>query len=131
MTIGRLAKEAGVNIDTIRYYERSGLLPEPTRRASGYREYRRTDLDRLRFIGRAKDLGFSLAEIEELLSLSADRNVAGVKHRAGQRLAQVERKIKELQQVRRGLKSLIDNCPGHGELERCPIVAALTEEKGR
>ena len=128
MTIGSLAKQAGVNIDTIRYYERNGLLPPPTRRASGYREYRQTDVDRLRFIARAKDLGFSLLEINELLSLSADRDVAGVKRRAQQRLDQIERKIRELQQVRRGLQSLIDACPGHGALERCPIVAALSKE---
>ena len=131
MTIGRLAKQAGVNIDTIRYYERNGLLPPPARRASGYREYRQTDLDRLRFIARAKDLGFSLAEINELLSLSANRNVAGVKRRAEERLAQVEEKVKELQRVRQGLKSLIEACPGHGALESCPIVAALSREKRR
>ena len=127
MTIGRLAKEAGVNIDTIRYYERNGLIPEPTRRLSGYREYGPTDVARLRFILRAKDLGFTLAEIGELLSLSADRDVSGVKHRAKDRLEQVEHKIKELQRVRRGLKTLIDACPGHGDLERCPIIAALSQ----
>ena len=128
MTIGRLAKKAGVNIDTIRYYERNGLLPEPVRRASGYREYEPADVRRLRFIMRAKDLGFTLAEIGELLSLSADRDVRGVKRRAEQRLEQVDYKIKELQRVRRGLKTLIDACPGHGDLERCPIVAALSGE---
>jgi MerR family copper efflux transcriptional regulator len=128
MTIGRLAKQAGVKIDTIRYYERNGLIPEPTRRLSGYREYGATDVARLRFILRAKDLGFTLAEISELLSLSAGRDVRGVKRRAEQRLEQVEHKIKELQRVRRGLKTLIDACPGHGELERCPIIAALSEE---
>jgi MerR family copper efflux transcriptional regulator len=127
MTIGRLAKQAGVNIDTIRYYERNGLIPEPTRRLSGYREYGPTDLARLRFILRAKDLGFTLAEIGELLSLSADRDVSGVKRRAEDRLEQVEHKIKELQRVRRGLKTLIDACPGHGDLERCPIIAALNQ----
>jgi MerR family copper efflux transcriptional regulator len=131
MTIGRLAKQAGVNIDTIRYYERNGLIPAASRRASGYREYRESDVQRLRFILRAKDLGFTLAEIAELISLSADSNVGGVKRRAEQRLAQVEHKIKELQRVRRGLKTLIDACPGHGELEHCPIVAALNEEHAR
>ena len=131
MTIGRLAKQAGVNIDTIRYYERNGLIPEPTRRLSGYREYDSTDIARLRFILRAKDLGFTLAEIAELLSLSADRDVKGVKRRAETRLEQVEHKIKELQRVRRGLKTLIDACPGHGDLERCPIIAALSEESPR
>jgi MerR family copper efflux transcriptional regulator len=128
MTIGRLAKEAGVNIDTIRYYERNGLIPEPVRRPSGYREYETGDVRRLRFIGRAKQLGFTLAEIAELMSLSADRDVGGVKRRAEQRLDQVEHKIKELQRVRRGLKTLIDACPGHGDVERCPIVAALSGE---
>jgi MerR family copper efflux transcriptional regulator len=128
MTIGRLAKKTGVNIDTIRYYERNRLSPEPTRRSSGYREYDTTDVARLRFILRAKDLGFTLAEIGELLSLSADRDVRGVKRRAENRLAEVEHKIKELQRVRRGLKTLIDACPGHGDPERCPIIAALSEE---
>ena len=128
MTIGRLAKEAGVNIDTIRYYERNGLIPEPVRRPSGYREYETGDVRRLRFIGRAKQLGFTLAEIAELMSLSADRDVGGVKRRAEQRLEQVEHKIKELQRVRRGLRTLIDACPGHGDVERCPIVAALSGE---
>ena len=127
MTIGRLAKQAGVNIDTIRYYERNGLIPQPTRRLSGYREYGPTDVARLRFILRAKDLGFTLAEIAELLSSSADRDVSGVKRRTEHRLQQVEHKIKELQRVRRGLKTLIDACPGHGDLERCPIIAALSQ----
>jgi MerR family copper efflux transcriptional regulator len=131
MTIGRLAKQAGVNIDTIRYYERNGLMPEAVRRASGYREYALSDVERLLFIVRAKALGFTLAEIGELLSLSADRDVRGVKRRAEQRLEQVEHKIKELQRVRRGLKTLIDACPGHGDLERCPIVAALSGEDAR
>jgi MerR family copper efflux transcriptional regulator len=78
-----------------------------------------------------EDLGFTLAEIGELLSLSADRDVRGVKRRAEQRLEQVEHKINELQRVRRGLKTLIDACPGHGDLERCPIVAALSGEGER
>ena len=129
MTIGQLAKQAGVNIDTIRYYERNGLIPEPVRRASGYREYDAADVRRLRFIVRAKNLGFTLAQIDELMSLSADRDVRGVKRRAEQRLEDVEGKIEELQRVRRGLKTLIDACPGHGDLERCPIVAALSGEK--
>jgi len=132
VTIGRLAKQAGVNIDTIRYYERHGLLPEPARRASGYREYTATDLDRLRFVRRAKDLGFTLAEIAELLSLTAARgnDMRGVKRKAEERLEHVEHKIKELQRVRRGLKALIAACPGHGELGHCPIVAALIGGQG-
>ena len=126
MTIGRLAKQVGVNIDTIRYYERNGLIPEPVRRLSGYREYGAADVARLRFILRAKSLGFTLVEIGELLSLSAGRDVRGVKRRAENRLEQVEHKIEELKRVRRGLKTLIDACPGHGDLEHCPIIAALS-----
>ena len=128
MTIGRLATEAGVPIDTIRYYERNGLLPAPQRRASGYREYAAADIERLRFIRRAKELGFTLTEIGELLSLTAQRNndMRGVKAKAEERLEQVEHKIEELKRVRRGLKELIAACPGHGALEGCPIVAALS-----
>jgi MerR family copper efflux transcriptional regulator len=129
MTIGRLARAAGVNIDTIRYYERQGLLPRPSRRESGYREYEADDVARLSFIRRAKELGFSLVDITELLSLSQERrDVRGVKRKAEERLADVERKIEELKRVRRGLKTLIDACPGHGELATCPIVAALSGE---
>ncbi|MBN1240895.1 MAG: heavy metal-responsive transcriptional regulator [Gammaproteobacteria bacterium] len=130
MTIGRLADRAGVNIDTIRYYERNGLLPPAVRRPSGYREYREDDVERLRFIRRAKDLGFTLAEIAELLSLSANRHgdMRSVKRKAEERLAQVERRISELQRVRRGLGKLIAACPGQGELKSCPIVAALSHE---
>jgi MerR family copper efflux transcriptional regulator len=133
MTIGRLARAAGVNIDTIRYYERNGLLPAPLRRASGYREYAPSDVERLHFIRRSKDLGFTLAEIAELLSLTADRDtdMRGVKLKAEERLGQVEHKIKELQRVRRGLKALIGACPGHGELANCPIVAALGRSSNR
>ena len=129
-TIGEVARQAQVGIDTVRYYERNHLLPEAPRRLSGYREYDQDDVKRLRFIRRAKDLGFTLAEIRELLALSADRErgVRGGKDRAETRLTEVERRIRELQQVRRGLKRLIVACPGHGPLDRCPILAALGEE---
>ena len=129
-TIGQVARRAGVGIDTVRYYERNHLLPQPQRRLSGYREYGDDEVQRLRFIRRAKDLGFTLAEIRELLALSADRErgVRGVKVRAEARLTEVERRIRELQQVRRGLKHLIAACPGHGPLDQCPILAALGEE---
>lgn len=129
-TIGQVARRAGVGIDTVRYYERNRLLPEAQRRQSGYREYRDDDVQRLRFIRRAKDLGFTLAEIRELLALSTDRErgVRGVKARAEIRLAEVDQRIRELHRVRRGLKHLIAACPGHGSLDRCPILAALGEE---
>ena len=131
LTIGRVARAAGVAIDTIRYYEREGLLPEPERRLSGYRDYTPDAITRLRFIRRAKELGFSLPEIRELLALSADRErgVRGVKQRAEARLVEIERRIRELKRVQRGLKNLIDACPGHGAPERCPILTALSREE--
>ena len=127
LPIGALAKRTGVGIDTIRYYEREGLLPAPRRRASGYRDYDAASVERLRFVRRAKALGFTLDEIRELLSLAGDRErgVHGVKQRAQERLAEVERRIRELQSIRRGLRQLIAACPGHGALEHCPILRTL------
>lgn len=131
MQIGQLAKRAGVAIDTVRYYERHGILPEPERQASGYRSYSDGDVARLSFVRRAKSLGFTLAEIRDLLALSsrpAD-DMAGLKAAAGEKLADVERKLAELTRVRDGLRTLIDACPGHGALERCPILNALSEDE--
>lgn len=129
MRIGTVARKCGVGIDTIRYYEREGLLLPPQRRPSGYREYDDEALDRLRFIRRAKDLGFSLDDIRELLSLSGDREhgVKGVKQRAQRRLERVEERLAQLQRMRDGLEELIANCPGHGALGKCPILQALSE----
>ena len=127
-TIGEIARRAEVGIDTVRYYERNDLLPEPERRPSGYRQYGEIDVRRLSFIRRAKDLGFTLAQIRELLALSTDheRGVRGIKARAEERLADLDARIREMQKVRRGLKVLIDDCPGHGKLQECPILSALT-----
>jgi MerR family copper efflux transcriptional regulator len=129
LTIGRIAQSAGVAIDTIRFYEREGLLPEPRRRPSGYREYDQATVSRLRFIRRAKDLGFTLDEIRDLLALSADRNdgVEGVRERAAARLQAIDERMAELQRVRDGLSELVDACPGHGAPEDCPILKALAE----
>ena len=129
LTIGAVAKRAGVPIDTIRYYEREGLLPEPLRRASGYRSYGESAVAQLRFIRRAKELGFTLEEIRELLALSRDRQrgVTAVKKRAQQRLAAIEARIAELQRVRDGLVELVASCPGHGAPEHCPILRALND----
>jgi MerR family copper efflux transcriptional regulator len=131
MTIGAVAKRVGVAIDTIRYYEREGLLPEPERRASGYRSYGDVTLAQLRFIRRAKGLGFTLDEIRELLALSADRQrgVKAVKRRAQERLAALDVRIVELQRIRDGLAQLVESCPGHGAPEHCPILRALTDEE--
>jgi len=129
-TIGTVARRVGVNIDTIRYYEREGLLPEPQRRASGYRSYGEGTIAQLRFIRRAKALGFTLEEIRELLALSHDRQlgVKAVKQRARLRLAALDTRIAELQRVRDGLAQLVASCPGHGAPEHCPILRALGDE---
>jgi MerR family copper efflux transcriptional regulator len=123
--IGALAKQAGVRIDTVRYYERRGLLAPKSRLPSGYRRYGATEIARLRFIRRAQALGFSLQEIRELLALSQGRDVARVKRVAQAKLADVEARIRALQRVHGGLASLIDACPGHGEAADCPILRAL------
>ena len=131
MKIGELARKAGIAIDTVRYYERQGLLPPPLRAASGYRQYRHEDVARLRFVRRAKALGFTLEEIRELLGLSARResDMAGMKAAAMQKLADIDDKLAELQRMRAGLERLVVSCPGHGALEHCPILDALADER--
>lgn len=131
MQIGQLARHAGVPIDTVRYYERNGLLPEPARRESGYRNYQDRDVAQLRFVRRAKTLGFTLREVRELLALSRHReeDMAGFKALAATKLADLEHKLAELARVRLGLLSLIESCPGHGALGDCPILAALSGDE--
>jgi MerR family copper efflux transcriptional regulator len=129
MTIGKIAAQAGVAIDTVRYYERAGLLPEPPRRESGYREYPADTVKRLRFIRRAKALGFSLPEIGELLDLSSSSaDVRKIKNAAQSKLKLLDEKIAELTRVRDGLQKLVKHCPGHGKADACPILNALNEK---
>jgi MerR family copper efflux transcriptional regulator len=126
--IGQLAKRGGVGIDTVRYYERNGLLEPRGRLASGYRRYGELEVARLRFIRRAQALGFTLKEVKELLALSAQRDVGRVKRSAQAKLRDVETRIADLVRVRDGLATLIDACPGHGRAADCPILRALTQE---
>lgn len=129
LKVSQLAERAGVGIDTVRYYERAGLLPEPPRRPSGYRAYPLQAVERLRFIRRAKALGFTLDEIAGLLELSDQRaDVHAVKRLAQARLAEVEKKRDELERVREALRQLTESCPGHGEPSSCPILSALSGE---
>lgn len=127
MSIGQIAKSAQVGVDTVRFYEKRGLLPHVSRRASGYRQYHADDLRRLRFIRRAKELGFSLEEIGTLLMLRSrsGRGVAKVKAVAHQKLLQVDGKIAELQRLRTALAALVAACPGQGMPEACPILRAF------
>lgn len=128
-SIGQLAQRAGVAIDTVRYYERERLLQPAGRLASGYRRYGATELRRLRFILRAKALGFSLHDIQGLLALSDEQDVAKVKQAAQDKLSDVERRIAELERIRAGLHTLVAACPGHGRAEACPILQALNEDE--
>ena len=130
LSIGKLAKLGGVKIDTVRYYERNGLLSPSSRLASGYRRYSELELARLRFIRRAQRLGFSLKEINSLLKLSARRNVGQVKSAAQNKLADVDARIADLQRVRKGLALLVEACPGHGQASECPILRALSTQDG-
>ena len=127
--IGQLAKRGGVGIDTVRYYERNGLLAPRDRLTSGYRRYGELEVARLRFIRRAQALGFTLKEIKDLLALSAQRDVGRVKRSAQAKLRDVETRIADLVRVRDGLATLIDACPGHGRSADCPILRALTEDE--
>lgn len=129
--IGQLAKRTGVPIDTVRHYERIGLLRPAARLASGYRRYGDAELKRLRFIRRAKALGFTLDEIQELLALSAGRNVQSIRKAASARLADIERRMKELTRIRESLRQLVAACPGHGRAESCPILNALQQDESR
>ncbi|MFT4174489.1 MAG: heavy metal-responsive transcriptional regulator [Rhodocyclaceae bacterium] len=126
-TIGELAEKAGVPVDTIRHYERQGLLPATARRASGYRQYDPAAIERVRFIRRAKSLGFSLEEICELLSFSTDREhgVEHIKQRASERLQEITERIDALVVMRDALQKLVGACPGSGEPECCPILANI------
>ena len=128
LTIGQLARCAEVPIDTIRYYERARLIREPPRRPSGYRQYPIETVRRLRFIRRAKALGFTLEEIGELLALGSQRNVGAVRRSAQRKLADVEARIAELDRIRSTLARLVKTCAGHGPVRDCPILSALNED---
>ncbi|HEU4564453.1 MAG TPA: heavy metal-responsive transcriptional regulator [Gemmatimonadaceae bacterium] len=128
MTIGELARRAGVNVQTVRYYERRGLLDPPRRRASRYREYGPATLERLRFIRRAQELGFTLGEIVELLALRLDpgTTAADVKARALQKIEEVDRRIRDLERIRHALAHLAGQCRGgRGPTGDCPLLDAL------
>ncbi len=133
MTIGKVAEAAGVGVETIRFYERRGLIEQPPRpQSGGYRVYPDETVRRVRFIRRAQELGFSLREIAELLSLrgahSAD--AGDVRRRTAAKLQDVDRKIERLQRIRQGLAMLLDSCPGAGPLQCCAILDALEHDEG-
>lgn len=129
LTIGRAARAAGVNVETIRFYERRGLIPQPQKPQDGYRLYAPETVSRIRFIRKAQEIGFSLREIQELLSLRAvpDTDCVEVRNRAAAKIAEVDHKIAELERVRAALEKVIASCPGSGPLVACTILEALRE----
>jgi MerR family copper efflux transcriptional regulator len=131
LSIGQVARRAGVGVETVRFYEREGLLEEPPRRASGYRQYSEQVVKRLHFIKRAKLLGFSLKEITELLLLRVDAQMSCevVKQRTEAKIAEVERKLIELQRMRQALLQVASLCTGQGPASACPMLDALDRQE--
>ena len=133
LTIGELAKQAAVGQETIRFYEREGLIPDPPRTSSGYRQYPAETAARLRFILRAKDLGFALKEIRELLSLRLEEHTcrAHVRQQASDKIRDLEGRIRDLQGMRSRLRELERACIDQGTIDECPILKALHTEDER
>ena len=131
LTIGQVARQAGVGVETVRFYEREGLLEEPPRRASGYRQYSEQVVRRIHFIKRAQKLGFSLKEITELLTLRVDGQTSceEVKQRTEAKIAEVEQKLSELQRMRQALLQVATLCTGQGPASACPMLDALEQQE--
>jgi MerR family transcriptional regulator, copper efflux regulator len=133
LSIGELAKKAEIGVETVRFYERRGLLAEPDRRASGYRMYDVEVVDILRFIRRAKELGFTLKEIQSLLEFrrSSSATRADVRRNAQSKLIEIDAKIRDLQRMRDALFELVKSCHGNGVAAGCPILVALNGDPKR
>jgi len=129
LTVTRLARAAKVGSETVRHYETLGLLPKPARTPGGYRVFPADAVRRMSFIRRAKALGFTLPEVRELLAVSDRRhgNMKALHASAAAKLKDLDQRIAELTRIREGLAQLVKACPGHGALEVCPILAALTD----
>ncbi|MBI4870052.1 MAG: MerR family transcriptional regulator [Candidatus Riflebacteria bacterium] len=127
LTSGQVARQAGVNRQTLRYYERRGLLPCPPRRCGGYRQYPDEAVLVLRFVKRAKGLGFTLEQILDLLRLRSDRraNCAAVRERAREKIEDIQRRLQDLEAMRQALKLLVETCGNDGSARDCPILEAL------
>ncbi len=130
MKIGGIAEAAGVEVSTVRYYERRGLLPDPPRTASGYRQYDETVIDRIRFVRHAQNLGFTLEEIEELLGLRVEEpsSCAVVEEATRSKLRSVDAKIRELRRLRRVLSRLVHACEAKQATDECPVLGMLEEK---
>lgn len=133
LTRGNLARQSSVNIATIRYYEKLGLLPAPPRSNAGYRMFSSESVGRVRFIKHAQELGFSLKEIKELLDLRVAPNATttDVRTRAKEKIAKIGEKIRSLSAIRKSLESLVNSCCGIGSVSECPILDSLASEENR
>ena len=133
LTIGKVAKRAGVGVETVRFYEREGLIPQPARRSSGYRQYQPDAIRRIQFIRHAKELGFTLKEIAELFELRVDpeSTCADVRKRARAKIADIDQKIERLVRMKSALGRLVNKCRGKGPTSECPILEELAREEDR
>jgi Hg(II)-responsive transcriptional regulator len=129
LTIGRLARAAAVNVETVRYYQMRKLLPVPSRGVRTFRQYPVALVERIQFIKRAQELGFSLDEIGELLHLHDGKDRATIRRIASNRLEQIEAKLKDLFQMRAALSKLVEACHHAASSEICPIIEALSPRK--
>lgn len=132
LTVGKLAKSAGINVETVRFYERVGILPPPEKSAAGYRIYTEQSVNRLRFVCRAKALGFSLEEIKGLLALYQKPNTdcEEICHQARLKYTDIEQRIADLMKIRDALKQLEKDCPGGGRsLDECTITQCLYSKR--
>lgn len=128
LSIGKAARDAGVGVETIRFYEREGLIEQPPKPHMGVRRYSHETVSRVRFIKKAQQLGFTLREIHELLALRADpaADCSQLREEVALKLQNVRDKIEQLQQIAAALETLIGACPGQGGLQVCSILEALT-----
>ena len=128
LSIGRLAGKAGANVETIRYYQRRGLLSEPDKPESGYRRYSAEQVKRVRFIKRAQELGFTLEEILGLLRLDGAHACAETRDLAARKLEMIEGKLADLAAMRKALSKLVRGCDAMGSAGACPIIHALATD---
>lgn len=132
LTTGQLAQTAAVHVETLRYYERRGLLKRPPRSATNYRLYPEDAVRQVRFIKRAQELGFSLREVKELLALRSGHSASSaerIRERATAKLKDIDEKIRSLQSMKRALQPLVAACPGRGSVSGCPIMESLNSSR--